>query len=127
MSIFSLINSEMVNPLQHARAELDFYFAVKKYIGLEVEIKKRADSILPSWPCLNELFEVDVHIHELIELLERNLNFYHSSKAWSDREAILNSLSIFNGRISESIKIFFLKLWATHPLVIWKYKLSQPD
>ncbi|HAU1423044.1 TPA: AAA family ATPase [Legionella pneumophila] len=107
MSIFSLINSEMVNSLQHARAELDFYFAVKKYIGLEVEIKKRADSILPSWPCLNELFEVDVHIHELIELLERNLNFYHSSKAWSDREAILNSLSIFNGRISESIKIFF--------------------
>lgn len=107
MSIFSLIKSEMVNPLQHARAELDFYFAVKKYIGLEVEIKNRVDSILPSWPYLNELFKVDVHTHELIDLLERNLNFYHSSKAWSDRETILNSLSSFNGRISQAIKIFF--------------------
>lgn len=107
MSIFSLINSEMANPLQHARAELDFYFAVKKYTGLEVEIKKRSDSILQSWPYLNELFEVDTHIHELIALLEKNLNFYHSSKAWSDRETILNSLSRFNGRISEAIKMFF--------------------
>lgn len=107
ISIFSLINNKAVNPIQHIKSELDFYVSIKKYLELEIEIKKRLDSLSQSGTQLNEFLEINVHMNELIDLLEKNLNFYHSSKAWSDRETILNGLSAFNGRISEAIKTFF--------------------
>lgn len=106
-SIFSAIDSASNNPIKHAKEELDLYFSFKKCTALEVEIQKHADSLLQSWPYLNEIFESDGRMDELVGFLEKNLNYYHSSKAWSDREDILNGLSSYNGRISEAIKTFF--------------------
>lgn len=106
-SIFSPIDSAAINPIKHAKEELDFYLLFKRCLGLEIEIKKHVDSLLQSWPHLNEVFEIDEHMDNLVGLLEKNRHYYHSSKAWSDREEILNSLSNYNGRISEAIKTFF--------------------
>lgn len=107
-SIFTPIDSNSNHSVKHAKEELDVYFLIKKCTSLEDEIKKHAYSLLQSWPYFNEIFDIDERMDELIEFLEKNLNYYHSSKAWSDREDILNSLSSYNGRISEKIKTFFL-------------------
>lgn len=102
-SIFSLIETNSLNCLNE---ELEIYFRVKKSIELANLIKEHSSTLLQSWPHLDELFEVDNRLDELVDFLEKNINFYRSSKAWSDREEILNRLSLCNGKISESIKTF---------------------
>lgn len=111
-SIFSLINSDSSNPVKQIKEELDYYGLIKKYVGIEEKIKKQVNLLLSSWPHLNELFENDNRMEELVGFLEKNLNYFHSSKAWSDREDIINRLASFNGRISEAIKTFFAEVVA---------------
>ena len=105
-SIFSLIDTTSANTVKHVKDELAVYFSVKKLFELETSIKQQLSSVLQAWLNSNELFKTDGRLDELVSLLENNINYYHSSKAWSDREVILNTLAVYNGRISELIKNF---------------------
>ena len=105
-SIFSLIDNNSTNAITYVKKELEFYWSAKKSIKFESVIKVSASSLLKSWPYLSELFEHDKRLDEMALFLEKNLNYYRSSKAWSDREEILNSLSNFSGRITDLIKNF---------------------
>jgi superfamily I DNA and/or RNA helicase len=105
-SIFSLIDTTSANSVKHVKEELTVYFSVKKLFELETSIKQQSSSLLQVGAYLNELFGSNCHINELVNLLEKNINYHRSSKAWSDREILLNTLTSYSGRISALIKSF---------------------
>lgn len=106
ISVFSKIETNSLNNLNELKEALEIYSKIKKSIELMKAIKEHILILMQSWPRLNELFETDNSLNELIIFLEKNLNYYHTSKAWSDREDMLNTISSCEGRVTESIKLF---------------------
>ncbi|KTD73769.1 AAA domain-containing protein [Legionella tucsonensis] len=105
MSIFTLVSEEQANSLKLIKEDLDIYFAIKKSKELESEILEQSASLLQN-NLYDDLFENDHRLLELVDFFEKNINYYHSSKAWSDRENILNSTLGFDGPISDTIRTF---------------------
>ncbi|PIZ04481.1 MAG: hypothetical protein COY58_03815 [Gammaproteobacteria bacterium CG_4_10_14_0_8_um_filter_38_16] len=108
-SILSLIKTDENSnaAIRFAKKEIESFLLIKKYCELELAISKNPIiSFFHNPDNLHELFENDANLKELVRFVEINLNQHRSADVSQKKETMLNTLSHYDGHISEQIKKF---------------------